>query len=392
MKKDIPYRDQLIELSKLYKIPEIKSYLKSKKHLTTSQIELILLKNKIPLPAHSYNRKKIAEIKFKEQVATNIILTLVLLGFITSLMGIRPYIKVVTNEIKFTHIAKEYKSNFKYENKFPEKSNKTKNLKPDIEDVSLDTKITLNLFEDLKYDLKGIRSGALVKPIYLSKLPKDLKKLKSTQKKKDTFIKIVMPLILDENNKISENRKKLFKILGKQNNSRGERVWLKRRFEDYGIKNEDVTALKIKMDVIPVSIAIAQAAKESGWGTSRFALEGNAMFGQWTWGKKGISPLKREKNKDHKILKFPILRSSVKAYINNLNTHNGYREFREKRAELRRKNKKISGVVLVKYLHNYAATGSEYTKVLEKIIEQNQLTDFDNAVLMHSSQSSTLSL
>ena len=392
MKKDIPYRDQLIELSKLYKIEEIKSYLRSKKHLTTSQIELVLLKNKIPLPEHSYNRKKIAEIKFKEQVTTNIVLTLVLLGFITSLMGIRPYIKVVTNEIKFTHIAKEYKSNFKYENKFPETSNKTKKSKLDDEDVSLDTKITLNLFEDLKYDLKGIRSGALVKPIYLSKLPKDLRKLKSTQKKKDTFIKIVMPLILDENNKILENRKKLFKILGKQNNSRGEKVWLKRRFEDYGIKNEDVTELKMRMDIIPVSIAIAQAAKESGWGTSRFALEGNAMFGQWTWGKKGISPLKREKNQDHKILKFPILRSSVQAYKNNLNTHNGYKEFREKRAELRRKNKKISGVVLVQYLYNYAATGSEYTKILKKIIEQNQLTDFDSAVLMHSKQSSSLTL
>ena len=392
MKKDIPYRDQLIELSKLYKISEIKSYLRSKKHLTTSQIELVLLKNKIPLPEHSYNRKKIAEIKFKEQVTTNIVLTLVLLGFITSLMGIRPYIKVVTNEIKFTHIAKEYKSNFKYENKFPEKSNKTKTSKLDDEDVSLDTKITLNLFEDLKYDLKGIRSGALVKPIYLSKLPKDLKKLKSTQKKKDTFIKIIMPLILDENNKILENRKKLFKILGKQNNSRGERVWLKRRFEDYEIKNEDVTELKIRMDIVPVSIAIAQAAKESGWGTSRFALEGNAMFGQWTWGKKGISPLKKEKNQDHKILKFPILRSSVKAYKNNLNTHNGYKEFREKRADLRRKNKKISGVVLVQYLYNYAATGSEYTKILKKIIEQNQLTDFDGAVLMHSKQSSSLTL
>ena len=392
MKKDIPYRDQLIELSKLYKIEEIKSYLRSKKHLTTSQIELVLLKNKIPLPEHSYNRKKIAEIKFKEQVTTNIVLTLVLLGFITSLMGIRPYIKVVTNEIKFTHIAKEYKSNFKYENKFPEKSNKTKKSKLDDEDVSLDTKITLNLFEDLKYDLKGIRSGALVKPIYLSKLPKDLRKLKSTQKKKDTFIKIVMPLILDENNKILENRKKLFKILGKQNNSRGERVWLKRRFEDYRIKNEDVTELKMRMDIIPVSIAIAQAAKESGWGTSRFALEGNAMFGQWTWGKKGISPLKKEKNQDHKILKFPILRSSVKAYKNNLNTHNGYKEFREKRADLRRKNKKISGVVLVQYLYNYAATGSEYTKILKKIIEQNQLTDFDAAILMHSKQSSSLTL
>ena len=350
------------------------------------------MKNRIPLPEHSYNRKKIAEIKFKEQVTTNIVLTLVLLGFITSLMGIRPYIKVVTNEIKFTHIAKEYKSNFKYENKFPEKSNKTKTSKLDDEDVSLDTRITLNLFEDLKYDLKGIRSGALVKPIYLSKLPKDLKKLKSTQKKKDTFIKIIMPLILDENNKILENRKKLFKILGKQNNSRGERVWLKRRFEDYEIKNEDVTELKIRMDIVPVSIAIAQAAKESGWGTSRFALEGNAMFGQWTWGKKGISPLKKEKNQDHKILKFPILRSSVQAYKNNLNTHKGYKEFREKRADLRRKNKKISGVVLVQYLYNYAATGSEYTKILKKIIEQNQLTDFDGAVLMHSKQSSSLTL
>ena len=116
------------------------------------------------------------------------------------------------------------------------------------------------------------------------------------------------------------------------------------------IKNEDVTELKIRMDIVPVSIAIAQAAKESGWGTSRFALEGNAMFGQWTWGKQGIAPLDREVNKGHKILKFPMLRSSIQAYKNNLNTRNGYREFREKRAKLRKQNKKISGLELVKYL------------------------------------------
>tara|TARA_B100000029_G_scaffold138265_1_gene133228 strand:- start:934 stop:2115 length:1182 start_codon:yes stop_codon:yes gene_type:complete len=393
MKKDIPYRDQLIELSKLYKIQEVRSYLQSKKHLTTSQIELILLKNKIPLPEHSYSKKKIAEIRFKEQVVTNIVLTISVLAFITSLITIRPYIKLVTSEVKFTHIAKEYKSNFKLKNKTSKKSNKKNNLESDGEEIGLDTKIALNLFEDLKYDLKNIRSGSRVKPVYLSKLPRDLKKIKSTQKKKDTFIKIVMPLILDENNKILENRKKLFKILSKQNNSRGEKVWLKRRFEDYGIKNEDVTELKIRMDIIPVSIAIAQAAKESGWGTSRFALEGNAMFGQWTYGKDGISPLKREKNKGHKILKFSMLRSSVQAYKNNLNTHSGYREFREKRAELRRKNRKISGLSLVDYLHNYAATGKEYTKILKKIINQNDLMDFDNAVLMNSSnQYSTLTL
>ena len=103
-----------------------------------------------------------------------------------------------------------------------------------------------------------------------------------------------MPLIIDENSKILDNRKKLFKILGKQNNSRGEKVWLK-KFEDYEIKNEDVTELKVRMDIIPTSLALAQAAKESGWGTSRFALEGNAMFGQWTYGKDGIAPLKNQK-------------------------------------------------------------------------------------------------
>ena len=392
MKKDIPYRDQLLELSKLYRIKEIRSYLQSKKHLTTSQIELILLKNKIPLPAHTYNKKKIAEIRYKEQVVTNIVLTIALLGFITSLMTIRPYIKLVTSEVKFTHIAKEYKSNFKLNNKSVDTSNNKKKFEKADDEVSLDTQITLNLFEDLKYDLKTIRSGSRVKPVYLSKLPKDLKKIKSTQKKKDTFIKIVMPLIIDENSKILDNRKKLFKILGKQNNSRGEKVWLKRRFEDYEIKNEDVTELKVRMDIIPVSIAIAQAAKESGWGTSRFALEGNAMFGQWTYGKDGIAPLEREKNKGHKILKFPMLRSSVQAYKNNLNTHSGYREFRKKRADLRRKNQNISGLELVNYLHNYAATGKEYTDILKKIINQNSLTDFDNAILMNSNQSSSLTL
>ena len=392
MKKDISYREQLLELSRLYKVPEVKSYIKSKKNLTTSQLELILLKNKIPLPAQSYSRKQVAEIKFKEQVITNLILTIALLGFITSLITIRPYIKIVTDEIKFTHVAKEYKSNFTDEKQLSKNYGKEKTKKKYDEDISLDTKVTLNLFEDLKYDLKSIRTGALVKPVYLSKLPKDLKKIKSTKTKKDTFIKIVMPLIIDENNKILENRKKLFKILSKPNNTRGERVWLKRRFEDYSIKNEDVTELKIRMDIVPVSIAIAQAAKESGWGTSRFALEGNAMFGQWTWGKQGIAPLDREKNKGHKILKFPILRSSVQAYKNNLNTHNGYREFREKRAELRKLNKKISGLELVKYLHNYAATGSEYTKILKKIIDQNELTDFDGAILMNSNQASTLTL
>jgi len=387
MRKNIPYRDQLIKLSKLYKIDEVKNYIRSKKNLTISQVELILLKNKIRLPEQSYNKKRIAEINFKEQVITNIALTACLLVFVISLVSIRPYIKTLTNEMKFTYVAKEYKSNFKF-NEFPKNLNtQDDNKKLENHAVSLDTQITLNLFENLKYDLKKIRQGQPVKPIYLSQLPKDLDRLKDTKKKKDTFIKIVMPLILDENNRILENRKKLFKILGKSTNSMGEKRWLKRRFKEYGIKKGDITELKVRMDIIPPSIAIAQAAIESGWGTSRFALEGNAMFGQWTWSKNGIEPTEKSKNQNHKILKFSMLRSSVKAYKNNLNTHHGYKEFREKRAELRKNNKKISGLKLVNYLYNYAATGKEYIKILKRAIDQNGLTDFDDAILMNSGKS-----
>ena len=392
--KLLPYIDQLMELGKLYKIDELKVYARSKKKLTISQIELILLKNKIRLPEQSYNKKRIAELKFKNQVITNVIITLCLITFVISVMTVRPFIKLVTGEIKFTYVAKEYKSNFKKNSIDSSKKSKSKSKNIDqTEDyISLDTQITLKMFEKFKYDLKSIRLGQAVKPVYLSKLPKDLKKIKSTQTKKDTFIKIVMPLILDENDKILEDRKKLFKILGKQSNSMGERVWLKRRFKDYQIEKEDIAELKLRMDIIPTSIAIAQAAKESGWGTSRFALEGNAMYGQWTWGQDGIEPSQKDNSKDHKILKFPMLQSSVKAYMKNLNTHRGYKEFRNNRSVLRKENKNISGLALVDYLYNYAQTGSEYVKILKKIITQNDLTDFDNSVLMNSGRTRSLTL
>ena len=395
MKKNsqLPYRDQLLELGKLYKVQDLKLYAKTKKDLTVSQIELILLKNKIRLPEQSYNKKRIADIRFKEQVFANILITICLIVFVGSLLSIRPFIKTVTSEIKFTHVAKEYKSNFKKveDNKEFTKKSLSKNKSAD-EYISLDTQVALDIFENLKYDLKGIRLGQAVKPVYLRKFPRDLSKIKSTQKKKDTFIKIVMPLILDENDKILEDRNKLFKILGKPSNTRGEKVWLKRRFKDYKVDGEDIAELKLRMDAIPTSLAIAQAAKESGWGTSRFALDGNAMFGQWTWSEEGIEPSEKSKNQGHKILKFPMLQSSVKAYMKNLNTHRGYSQLRNERAKLREKNQNVSGLDLADYLYNYAQNGSEYVKILRKIIQQNDLTDFDSSVLMNRSRSKSLTL
>ena len=163
-----------------------------------------------------------------------------------------------------------------------------------------------------------------------------------------------------------------------------EKSWLRLKLREYKVKNSDMAELNKRMDIIPVSIALAQAAKESGWGTSRFALEGNAIFGQWTWTGQGIEPLNKGKNEGHKILRFPILRASVKAYKNNLNTHRGYSEFREKRHSIRKRNKSIRGLDLTDTLDRYAQTGKEYTDILEQIIKQNDLSDFEKVQLTNS--------
>tara|TARA_B100001123_G_C15255201_1_gene1004402 strand:+ start:177 stop:1382 length:1206 start_codon:yes stop_codon:yes gene_type:complete len=380
------YRDQLLHLAKLYGIVEVKSYARSAKRLTISQLELLLIKNRIKLPVNRSSDKAIAKQELKENSIRNIYLSISFIILIGCFITIRPYIKNVVNEIKFTYVAEEYKK--PQDKKLVKKKEKKKELeKPEYKQeydntVSLNAETASNLFDDLGYDLKAVRAGQKVKPIYLTKLPKDIKSLGNTQQKRELFIKIILPLILDENNKIIEDRKKLFKILGKNFNTVGERVWLKRRFKQYKIDDQDLSKLKMRMDIIPVSIALAQAANESGWGTSRFALEGNALFGQWTWSNKGILPANKDPDKSHKVMQFQILKASVRAYKNNLNTHNAYKEFREARAKLREEGETIIGLKLTKYLKNYASIGEKYVIILDDIIERNVLTDFDKADLL----------
>ena len=234
--------------------------------------------------------------------------------------------------------------------------------------------------------MDDVRRNKFVKPIKLSLLPKEIKMIENTKKRKNLFIQIILPLILEENKQIKFDRKKLFSILNKNNNTNAEIKWLNMKFKQYGIKSKDLLTLKIRMDEIPVSLAIAQAAKETGWGTSRFALEGNALFGQWTYSGKGIKPLNTDSDKTHKVMKFKILKASIRAYYRNLNTHSGYKNFRKLRAELRDNGEKLDSVILVDYLDKYAATGKEYTKVLKKIISQNSLKDFDDVKLLPTSR------
>ncbi|MEC7143498.1 MAG: glucosaminidase domain-containing protein [Pseudomonadota bacterium] len=299
-------------------------------------------------------------------------------------------------EPKIKKETKKPEPKIKKETKKPEPKIKKEIKKPELKvkrnnvaevilpDLNLKTETVIQLFKDVDYDLRTVRNEKLVKPIYFTQFPRDLDNLRNVQLKKETFIKIVLPLIVAENEKILDDREKLKTLMEKKFTTDTEKQWLRQKLLEYKVKKSDLKELLFRMDMIPVSIALAQAAKESGWGTSRFALEGNAIFGQWTWDGQGIAPLKRDGDKNHKILKFPILRASVKAYKNNLNTHKSYLKFREKRNQLREKGKNITGLALTSTLKNYAQTGSEYTKILNQIITQNRLSDFELVRLVNS--------
>jgi Bax protein len=394
------YRKKLIQLAKFYGILEIKNYFKGAKRLTTSQIELILIKNNIKLPAKkilsNLERLIVFKNKYLRQPFYVAAVAIVVIGF----FGGVPYLVNVFHKVDY-NLWKDKDEIAKHKNDTIDKILKKNEIKPYKKDenfvvsekiikkkdnliqntISLDASVVASLFEDLNYDLSKIRKGKKVKPFYISLLPKDLSLIEDIRERKELFIKIILPLILQENEKIEKDREKLFKLLAKKSNTKKEKDWLKWKFKEYKIKNRDISELKIRMDIVPVSLAIAQAAIESGWGTSRFALEGNALYGQWTWSDKGLKPLKNVDG-DHKVMHFKILTASIKAYKKNLNTHSGYIEFREARAKLRNLNERVTGLKLTQYLDKYSATGMEYTKKLELTIKKNSLSDFENAKLL----------
>ena len=247
---------------------------------------------------------------------------------------------------------------------------------------NIDARTVISLFEEENYNLKDIRDGKAVEPIFLSKLPTGIDKIDNITDRKKLFIKVILPLIIYENNQIDEDRDFLNQILREKNITPEESQWLDKKFTEYKVSNKNIEELKVKMDIIPPSIALAQAAYESGWGTSRFAMEGNSLFGVRTWQKgKGMVPLERDEQSNFEVKSFKIIRASISAYKKNLNTHASYKEFREARAEQRNKKNKISGLELAKFLDKYSEIGYEYADRLQKIIQQNSLTDFDDSIL-----------
>jgi len=242
----------------------------------------------------------------------------------------------------------------------------------------------INLFEKSGYNLEKVREGEPVAHFFLAKFPQGISELDSIEQRKRIFIQILLPIVLSENEKIITDRRKLVTIINRKSFKK-DADWLNEKFQQYKVKNNNPKELLLKMDIIPPSLAIAQAAYESGWGTSRFAIEGNALFGQWSWKENnGMIPEDRGEDEKHEISKFNQIRYAVSAYKNNLNTHPFYEEFRKERARQRagRLSGSISGMKLIEHVHKYSIRGNDYVLGLKKIIEQNALQDFDKANLL----------
>ena len=250
--------------------------------------------------------------------------------------------------------------------------------------------LTLQKYPDPKNRQKKLA------PIFLWRLPNNLSEIDDLNNRKTIFIQIMTPLILEQNFTILKDRARLEllekKLTSDLNNT--EKNWLIGIAKYYKIVdkkkiNPAVTTLLIrelrtKLDVIPVALAIAQSALETGWGTSRFAIFGNALFGQRTWdNKQGMRPLRRDPDKQHSVRTFGKLSESVADYSHNLNSSPYYKDFRSERAKLRTNNVPNTswGFLLAQHLAHYSEDEGHYIKTIQDIMLDNQLSHLENLTL-----------
>lgn len=248
-------------------------------------------------------------------------------------------------------------------------------------------------FQTIGYDLDAIRrSESPVPRIFLARVPDGLAAVKQSSQRKEVFLKVMLPLVLEANERVQRKRAHLLmfdaKLAAGQPLSAAQQRRLEAIADEYGADPERIDILLRRVDAVPPSLALAQAAIESGWGTSRFVREGNAVFGQWTWGNDaGIVPLGREAGKTHKIKSFARLKDSVRSYVHNLNTHKAYREFRENRLMMRHEGDRLSGLGLVPTMGSYSEIKGKYLSLLRNIITTNELQYLDGARLKDGSAS-----
>ena len=230
--------------------------------------------------------------------------------------------------------------------------------------------------------LQATKTSGEVRNIQFDHLPSDLDAIPA--RRIDLFLALVLPSALNVNAAITEDRNRLTELSQKSELGVDEKRSLRDLAERYGLESPSISELLERVDIIPPSLILAQAADESGWGRSRFAVEGNALFGQHTNDSGQPAIAAREGNV--RLAAFKTLCGSVEAYVSNLNSTRAYAKLREIRVELRKAGKPLSGSALVAGLTQYSERGESYQADLRSIIRHHDLEAFDKAHLVGPSE------
>ncbi len=270
---------------------------------------------------------------------------------------------------------------------------------PDIQIIGQDFYRDLDSeFQRYSYQIDALENG--VPPLILENLPHDLGEIRSTKQRKAIFFKSLLPMILLANDEILFERNKLLKIKEQLDEigvlSESELHVLSALARRYKVKVDAqqpeivVDELLARVDIIPADLALAQAANESAWGTSRFSRVANNLFGEWTFVPgQGIVPENRPAGETYEVAKFSTVYDSVRSYLRNLNTHAAYNHLRTLRAESRRAGENPEGLKLAEGLTRYSTRGEAYVRELQTMIRTNRLERFSAAKLRFSDKSNT---
>ncbi|MCH2187201.1 glucosaminidase domain-containing protein [Myxococcota bacterium] len=226
--------------------------------------------------------------------------------------------------------------------------------------------------------LEALQKSGRVPDIQFNRLPNDLNALPAHRV--DLFIGLVLPAALRVNAAILADRENLIRLSKKAELGASEKSEVQDLARKYGLESASIPELLTRVDIVPTSLILAQAADESGWGRSRFAIEGNALFGQHT--NNPDQPSIEARDAKVRLAAFETLCGSVKAYVSNLNSTRAYAPFRKIRSELRKKGEPLSGNALVAGLSLYSARGETYLADLRSIIRHHDLGDLDQARLI----------
>lgn len=265
---------------------------------------------------------------------------------------------------------------------------------PIPQNISVDsTQVLYNMLDASRSDWPPI-GPQTIPPLLLTKLPEDFAQALQPVERRVLFLRSLLPIVLVENRRLHEQRALAAWLLDGKLPVAGSpmRDWLTRLAKQYRVRgNLEKPAVRhkllLRLDEIPPSLALAQAAIETGWGSSRFALEGNSLYGQWTYDdSKGLEPSQRDEDATHRVASFPDLRASVRAYMRNLNTGSAYHEFRTARAMTRAEAQPLDASELATHLHRYSQRGKDYVADIQQIIRSPAIAALNKIHLGRATQ------